>query len=234
MIGVYDYTVILTYLSMLSGVAGTILSMSGLGHPYIGMFFLLFCGLCDGFDGRVARTKKDRTEFEKNYGIQIDSFSDLIAFGVLPVAIGMAMLRASIKYHDLPKKIDESGQVIWYPVILIIIGLIYVLAAMIRLSYFNATEDERKAETEAKGRMYFTGMPVTMASIFFPLVLVLHFGLRFDFSIVYFIVMLVMAFLFVLKIKIPKAGSKMLAFLIIFGFLEFIAILLFRIFGKGI
>ena len=92
MIGVYDYTVILTYLSLLAGCTGTIIAMSGVGHPYIGMFLMLFAGLCDGFDGRVARTKKNRTELEKKFGMQIDSFSDLISFGLLPAAIGMSML----------------------------------------------------------------------------------------------------------------------------------------------
>lgn len=58
MIGFYDYTVILTYLSILSGTTGIILCLNGVGHPYLGMFFLLFSGLCDTFDGKVARSKK--------------------------------------------------------------------------------------------------------------------------------------------------------------------------------
>ena len=41
MIGIYDYTVVLTYLSLISGCVGTIIAMSGVGHPYIGMFLLL-------------------------------------------------------------------------------------------------------------------------------------------------------------------------------------------------
>ena len=68
MIGFYDYTMILTYLSLLSASTGIIISLNGTGHPYIGTFFLLFCGLCDAFDGRVARTKDDRSEMEKKYG----------------------------------------------------------------------------------------------------------------------------------------------------------------------
>lgn len=71
MIGFYDYTVILTYLSILSGTTGIILCLNGVGHPYLGMFFLLFSGLCDTFDGKVARSKKDRTEQMKKFGIQI-------------------------------------------------------------------------------------------------------------------------------------------------------------------
>ena len=62
MIGFYDYTVVLTYLSMLSATTGIMLCLNDIGHPYLGMFFLMFCGLCDAFDGKVARTKKNRTE----------------------------------------------------------------------------------------------------------------------------------------------------------------------------
>ena len=39
MIGVYDYTVILTYLSLISGVLGIIIAVTGVGHPEIGIFF---------------------------------------------------------------------------------------------------------------------------------------------------------------------------------------------------
>ena len=69
MIGVYDYTVVLTYMSLISGVMGIIISVTGVGHPEIGIFFLMLSGVLDTFDGRVARTKKDRTEFEKNFGL---------------------------------------------------------------------------------------------------------------------------------------------------------------------
>jgi len=39
MIGFYDYTVILTYLSLMSGTIGIMLCLNGMGHPYLGMFF---------------------------------------------------------------------------------------------------------------------------------------------------------------------------------------------------
>ena len=91
MIGIWDYTVILTYGSLLSAVMGILVSLSGHGHPYFGVLFLLLCGLFDTFDGRVARSKKNRTKKEKDFGVQIDSLSDLVAFGVLPVCIGMGL-----------------------------------------------------------------------------------------------------------------------------------------------
>lgn len=74
MIGFYDYTVILTYLSLLSGTTGIMLCLNGVGHPYLGMFFLLFSGLCDTFDGKVARSKKNRTEQMKSSAFRLILF----------------------------------------------------------------------------------------------------------------------------------------------------------------
>ena len=202
MIGVYDYTVILTYLSLLSGCTGMFISMSGLGHPYIGMLFMLFSGLCDAFDGRVARTKKNRTELEQAFGVQIDSLSDLVAFGVLPASVGVSMLRASQRYSDVPHRIAESGKMCWYPALLIAVAVLYVLAAMIRLAYFNATEDERKQQKEEVGAEYFTGLPVTTAALVFPLVLLLP-GL-----------MRLLGFAPLLGIELVQAVSDVVAFLI--------------------
>ena len=48
MIGFYDYTVILTYLSLMSGTIGIMLCLNGMGHPYLGMFFLLCTQRVDG------------------------------------------------------------------------------------------------------------------------------------------------------------------------------------------
>ena len=68
MLGFYNYTVWLTYGSLVSAVIGIFVSLAGHGHPYIGAIFLLISGLCDAFDGMIARTKTDRTEQEKQYG----------------------------------------------------------------------------------------------------------------------------------------------------------------------
>ena len=65
MLGFYDYTVVLTYCSVISAVIGIYVSLSGAGHPYIGVMLLLLCGLFDTFDGRVARSKKNRTDADK-------------------------------------------------------------------------------------------------------------------------------------------------------------------------
>ena len=63
MIGFYDYTVILTYISFASSISGIFLATRG--HFNWAIFCLAFSGLCDMFDGKIARTKKNRTEDEK-------------------------------------------------------------------------------------------------------------------------------------------------------------------------
>ena len=90
MIGFYDYTVILTYLGFASGMVGIYLSI--LGHPFGAIICLMFSGLCDMFDGKVARTKQRRTLEERQFGIQLDSLSDLVCFGVLPSLIGYSLI----------------------------------------------------------------------------------------------------------------------------------------------
>ncbi len=229
MIGVYDYTVILTYLSLLSGCTGTIIAMSGVGHPYIGMFLMLFAGLCDGFDGRVARTKKNRSSLEQRFGMQIDSFSDLISFGLLPAAIGMSMLRRNIRLsdlHELPESwLDPSLAMAHsnlYRGVLIIIALIYILAAMIRLAYFNVTEEERQKKEKGVRRVYI-GLPVTSAALIFPTVLLFQFILKnVDITPVYFGVALLMGVLFLSKIRIGKPGLKGILLMVAIGAAEFL------------
>lgn len=38
------------------------------GHLHLGVMCLAISGLCDMFDGKIARTKKNRTEVEKRFG----------------------------------------------------------------------------------------------------------------------------------------------------------------------
>ena len=111
MIGFYDYTVILTYLSLLSAVTGIGLAVAR--HPLLAILCLMFSGLCDMFDGRVARTKKNRTAEQKGFGIQIDSLCDIVAFGILPAVITIVVCGS-----------------VWYAVL---IAALYVLAGLIRM-----------------------------------------------------------------------------------------------------
>lgn len=226
MIGFFDYTTILTYMSLVSAVLGIVVSLSGAGHPFIGSFFLLFCGLCDAFDGKVARTKSNRTEQEKNYGIQIDSLTDVIAFGILPGCIGAAMWRR-LTLGD-KNIIREDYNILVYTVI-----VIYALAAMIRLAYFNVTEMERQKEEDGVRKTY-TGLPVTSSSLIFPSIMLIHYILntvnedvKRDITPIYLAVMLVTAFAFLAKFKIAKPGLRGILIMVGIGLVECIILLIF-------
>lgn len=231
MIGFYDYTVLLTYLSLLSAGTGIFVSLSGDGHPYWGTLFLLICGLCDAFDGMVARTKKDRTPLQKNFGIQIDSLSDIIAFGVLPACIGMAVVRTSPMWEQNLGFDKENIIIKVISALLFAVLILYILAALIRLAYFNATEEERQ-RTEGGTRKNFTGLPVTSASLIFPSVMLFRYLLPVDISILYFPVTLITGFLFLSKIKVKKPKLKGIIIMVTAGVIEFILLILFFIFFR--
>lgn len=223
MIGFYNYTVLLTYLSLVSGTLGIMISLSGQGHPFIGAFFLMFSGLCDAFDGKVARTKQDRTKPEMRFGIQIDSLSDLVAFGVLPASIGAAMFRRL--------SIDKGGIQKSYTILLFAVISVYVLSAMIRLAYYNISEEERQ-ESEEGARHHYLGLPVTSASLIFPTVLLIHYILPADITPIYLAVMLFVAFLFLSKIKITKPGLRGILIMIGIGAIEFTTLIILRFIAK--
>lgn len=88
MLGYYNYTVFLTYIGLISGVSGIALAYEG--NIQWAVLCLLFSGFCDMFDGKIARTKKDRTDDEMAFGVQIDSLCDIVCFGVLPAVIAFA------------------------------------------------------------------------------------------------------------------------------------------------
>lgn len=212
MLGVYNYTVWLTYLSLLSSVTGIIVSLDGTGHPFYGTLCLLLCGLFDAFDGKVARTKKERTAIEMGFGIQIDSLSDLVAFGVLPGCIGVSILMVHNVEHGLPSNIIgmEHGWIYY------IIVLALALAALVRLAYFNVTEEERQ-KTEGGVRKYYEGLPVTGSALIFPIVICVTYMLNCDPIDAYFCTMLLTALAFVSRIRIPKPGLRGILIMVFIG-----------------
>lgn len=152
MIGVYNYTVVLTYLSVVSAASGMMLAING--HFRLALVCLALSGLFDMFDGKVARRKKDRTFEEKMFGVQIDSLCDCIAFGFYPAV-----------YCYLIGVQGKAG---------IIAIIFYVIAAVIRLAYFNVLEIS-KGQDGGAGTKYYHGLPVTSISVILPVVFLLNF-----------------------------------------------------------
>lgn len=227
MIGFYDYTVILTYLSLLSSTVGIVVSLSAGGHPYFGCFFLLLSGLCDAFDGKVARTKKVRSRAEKEFGIQIDSLSDLVAFGVLPTCIGAALIRTSPMIQQALADPAAPWQVSAGRLLLHAVLVLYTLAAMIRLAYYNVTEEERQ-RTEGGARAHYLGLPVTSAALIFPLVSLLQFMTRADITMVYIAAALLTGLLFLIPFRVKKPGLRGILIMVGIGALEFLLLLVWK------
>ena len=188
LIGFYDYTVILTYLSLVSAVIGMVSASKGSFGTAI--VCILVSGICDAFDGTVARTKKNRTEDEKNFGIQLDSLCDVVSFGVAP---------AFLCYH-----MGVDG----------IFGMICVclfsLCALIRLAFFNVLEAKRQ-QAEDGCNKYYRGLPVTSISMIFPVVYLLR-GVCSEevFAGILHGMLIIVAFLFVLDFKVKKFDVRKL------------------------
>lgn len=181
-IGIYDYTVVLTYMSLVSGLLGMKCAYDGrLG---LAILCLMGSGLCDMFDGVVARTKKDRTEIGKGFGIQLDSLCDVVCFGVVPSVF--------LYFSGVDSILGLA------------ILIFYVLCAVIRLAFFNVLETKRQ-ESEGGCAKGYRGMPVTMAAVIFPLFYLIGLKVSGDIMvIVYHAVAFMTAVLFIADFHVPK------------------------------
>ena len=193
LVGCYGFWVILTYVNAVAGLTGMYFALNG--NIRFAFICLMFAGLCDGLDGRVASLKV-RTDREKSYGIQIDAFSDIISFGIFPPVLGYALI-----------KHESEIFVISY----LVLSVLFILAALIRLAYFNVIETEHLNRRER--RTYFEGLPVTSVSIFLPMVYSLCCVLNLPLSYLYTLALIIIAVLFVARIKLPKPRGRFLVFL---------------------
>ena len=207
-IGFYDYTVILTYMSLISSVFGITQAIHGDYKQAI--FCLAFSGICDAFDGRVARSKKNRTEDEKAFGIQLDSLCDVICFGVFPALICYLLgVRGTLG---------------------LFLVFFYCTCAVIRLAFFNVLEANRQ-KTEGGCNKEYRGLPVTSIAFILPLTFWLQFLLpEFWFLALLHLVLGVVGFLFIFDFKLKKPDLKMILIMIavvsitigvIYGFTKF-------------
>ena len=189
MIGIYDYTVWMTYASLVSSLAGMFLATSG--HVRWALACLALSGLLDAFDGKVARTKKNRTDAEKAFGVQIDSLCDIVCFGVLPVIICIHL-----------------GMHTWWGMAIL---CFYGLAGLIRLAWFNITAD---APPRTDGKKYYQGMPITSIAVILPIFYAAGTLVPTFFTVALPFVMLVTGILFILRFPFRKPTTKELFLLI--------------------
>lgn len=212
-VGFYHYGVLLTYLSTCAGTVGIFLSLTL--SPFWGCICLFISSLCDSFDGSVARTRKNRSDADKKFGMQIDSLSDLIAFVLAPVAIGYGM-----------------GLNAWY---FIVLYCIFVMSGLCRLAYYNVTEEERAAK-EGGNRKYFEGLPVAIDVYVIPVFYLIV--TMVNNRIVTLLMMggayAILAFLFVFRFRMPKADTRTLLISAVIVAVVVIGLSLIKVYVVGV
>lgn len=203
MIGFYSYTVILTYLSAISSVLGISFVMQAKVKQAI--FCLMFSGAFDLFDGKIARTKKNRTEDEKTFGIQIDSLCDIVCFCVFP-----AILNYQISWET-------------NAIYTTIASASIVVSGIIRLGYFNVVEQNRQKQTD-ENRKSYQGLPVTSVAVLLPLTyllkdLIVTTWSDAVFNMVFTTVVMLASVFFIVDFKVKKPNNKEIFFLSLFALL---------------
>ncbi|MBI4847119.1 MAG: CDP-diacylglycerol--serine O-phosphatidyltransferase [Nitrospirae bacterium] len=120
--------------------------MSSFKGQYVhGAWAILAAVIFDGLDGWVARMTNTASKF----GIQLDSLSDLIAFGVAP------------SVHIYGWGLNEFGRVGWGAC------FFYVVCGALRLARYNVQKDT--AESKA-----FTGLPIPGAATMIATLILFH------------------------------------------------------------
>jgi len=189
---------VLTYIGMWIGFLGVMLAIK---DRYVGsLICLMLAGVCDMFDGTIASTKKDRTRDERTFGIQIDSLSDIICFGVLP----------AVWVFCVTPKISIAFTAIF----------VFILCGLIRLAYFNVDEANRQAAT-AERRQYYLGLPITSSALVIPAVYLIGEFTAIHTQTIAALALLIIGICYVLPVKLKKPSLFGEVLLVGIGAVEF-------------
>ena len=170
------------------------------GKFAIAIIAILFAGLMDSLDGRIARLIKGTSKMGK----ELDSLGDVISFGVAP---------ALIMYFWNLQYLDKFG---WF------VCLTYVVCVALRLARFNVNSDEEPSWRDN----FFEGMPSPAGGVIVLLPLVFSFSglgeffLKIDYDLIVPIFFIVVSILLIStiptysfkKIVIPRTMTKFLLF----------------------
>ena len=190
---------------------GVCLGLSSIKFAIDGKFALaiiaiLFAGLMDALDGRIARLVKGTSKIGK----ELDSLADVISFGVAPSLI---MYFWNLQY------LDKLG---WF------ICLVYVVCVALRLARFNVNSDEDPSWKDN----FFEGMPSPAGGMIVLLPLVISFSglaelfgqINYDLLVPFFFITVSVLLISTIptysfkKIVIPRSMTKFLLFGIVLFF----------------
>jgi CDP-diacylglycerol--serine O-phosphatidyltransferase len=129
---------VVTLLAFISGLSSIKFALAGKWEFAVAA--ILFAGIFDGLDGHVARLLNSTSRF----GAELDSLSDVVAFGVAP---------AIVLYLWSLEGIDRAG---WAA------SILYASAMALRLARFNARLDEEDDPRKRFG--FLTGIPAPVGA----------------------------------------------------------------------
>jgi CDP-diacylglycerol--serine O-phosphatidyltransferase len=133
-----------TLANMSFGLASVLFLLQA-GHPHkaiIVPIFIFLGGVADFFDGYFARILNVSTDMGK----QLDSFADIITFGIAPIAL--------INYLSVSE----------HSILIMVASLIFVIAGSYRLARYNLRDF----------RNYFMGLPITAAGVILAIYCVVY------------------------------------------------------------
>jgi CDP-diacylglycerol---serine O-phosphatidyltransferase len=117
--------------------AGFYAIVAAIGGNFIAAAVAVFvAGILDGLDGRVARLTNTQSEF----GVQYDSLSDMVSFGLAPALVLYVWSLSSLKAYG-----SAWGKVGWAA------AFIYAACAALRLARFNT-------QVGVADKRYFQGL----------------------------------------------------------------------------
>ncbi len=137
---------VITMMALICGITSIQKAMTG--NFEMAVMLLIVAGVFDVLDGAVARALKAQSEF----GAQLDSFSDFLAFGIAP---------ALILYEW---SLGDAGKLGWMA------AVVFPVAAALRLARFNVMAKSPQ-DVPLWKKQFFTGVPTPAGAILclFPL-----------------------------------------------------------------
>lgn len=182
----FDLANAITLCGLTAAVLGASCSMRG--RLAWAAALLVVSGLCDLFDGFVAR-KLTRTDVQRTFGARLDTIVDVCAFGMAPAAL-----------------LQAAGLTRAWELAIVVV---FVACAAWRLAYFEAVG----LSTEPGGKRSFTGLPTTFTALALPCACLLGFRSTEALRLAVTITAAGLAVAMVSPVKVPKPGGVWYAIL---------------------
>ena len=168
---------------------------------FISSLLILIAALFDGLDGPMAR----KLNVESKIGKELDSFADLVTFGIAPAFLIYKLILSSIKINFL-SNIFPLGM---------LIASFYPVCASYRLSRFAISNN----------RYYFTGLPSPISGIIIALIPIL--SKKYQLSPFFIIsIFIILSLLMISNIRYTKPQVTLKAYFTIFRLAIFFIIAL--------